>query len=147
MKSFIYIAVISLLTGCQSPKDDDKQNKVACQPAMNDTYIISTDDTANLTTLENFGTNAVEIGKSYEKTAPSGLSWLIKDGALLLEGETYSLAYNQETDYWSVIDGEGAMKGNLTPYKTESCDRVSSIKLTMFIPAEEATASIWYKTL
>ena len=147
MKVLGYIAALSLLIGCQNTKDDNKQEKAACKPAMNDTYIVSTDDTANLTTLENFGTTAVEIGKSFDKTSPSGLSWLIKDGLLLLEGETYSLAYDQEADYWSVIDRNGAMKGNLTPYKTESCDTVSSIRLVMFIPAEEATASIWYKTL
>jgi hypothetical protein len=143
-----YLLTLALVIGCEGTNKDHPSNGgTTCKPAEGDMLIASTNDTANLTTLENLGTTAPEIGRSFEKTIPSGLSWTVKDKNLVLDGETYSLSYDQESDHWNVIDANGVMKGNLTPYRSSSCETVSSFKLVMFMPAEEATGSIWYMTL
>lgn len=147
MKALGCLTAMVFVFGCQENKKDSGPNAGTCRPAENDIYIASMNDPANLTTLENFGTTAVEIGRSFDKTKPSGLSWSIKGSNLILDGDTYSLAYDQKNHFWNVLDENGGIRGNLKPLRTETCSTVSQIEMVMFMLAEEARANIWYVAL
>ena len=117
-----------------------------CGVAVEDTFVESLDKKANEAALVNAESKALEISAHFEKTIPSGLEWSLKNGELVLGEEQYTLDYTED-NFWNLFDKDGNLKGSLTPFRTESCDRVSKFELLMFSPEEKASAFLSYLSL
>jgi hypothetical protein len=143
------LPLVLVFIGCQSnesgkthPEPDSN-----CVGETNASYIESEDAEANALALENFSETRLEIVPSFDKTKPSNLDWRIISGKVSLDRKEYSLAYSDTASSWTVLNSNGAMVGNLTPYRTAGCAAVVQLKLTMFIPEEEASAYITFNSL
>lgn len=148
--SKILVLTSLLAGGCQSGSSNDKPQPEpgTCNAEANATFVESKDGVINQSTLDDFGRDFFEMVKLYEKTNPSGLDWEIsREKALVMGGETYGLQYSENAGAWSVVSANGATVGTLTPFRTTSCETVSLLKLTMFMPEEEASVQIRYTSL